>query len=551
MFKSAAAPMTRITAGDIGKAAAVLLCVSSYPLLFIFASNSDLVQPSDILLPLLLDVVISLALGILITLVVRDLFAGTLITACIDILFFSYGHVFLLLANSPHPALAALGNDLILLPIWLVLLALAVFLILRSRSSLPKAMTPILIPGLALVAIQVFQLGTMVAQGSEIPAATPEAASAQTATASARVSHLPDVYYIILDGYGRDDILKQNFDYDNSEFINGLKQRGFYVAEQSYSNYPETNISLTSSLNMTYHDPVPFQKNPKQIVRQYKLKYDNNQVKQALTQLGYAYSENLTSPSGASDSITTDTSLLLDSEYVYIIVKTSMLSIVDRARTTAAPAEIDEAAANQNDNMPDDAAPQGDSIDTRMSWLPAYAKDHTPTFIFAHYLSPHPPYDYTTTPFEGKADSLDSTPWLDHQAYVREIQALNGRVLKAIDAILAQAETPPIIIIQGDHGPATKFYEDKLNWKATARNLAAKMPEDVRVERFSILNAYYGPPDMLSKLYPTITPVNSFRVVLSYLSTADYPLLPDRSFVATYTTPIEYIELPELHPGTH
>jgi hypothetical protein len=63
---------------------------------------------------------------------------------------------------------------------------------------------------------------------------------------------LPDVYYIVLDGYGRADVLSSIFNYDNSEFIEFLKEKGFYVGERSHSNYIETYLSLTSSLNLVH-----------------------------------------------------------------------------------------------------------------------------------------------------------------------------------------------------------------------------------------------------------------------------------------------------------
>ena len=50
-------------------------------------------------------------------------------------------------------------------------------------------------------------------------------------------TYRPDIYYIILDGYARSDILQEIYNYDNSDFIDALKSRGFYVAEDSRSNY--------------------------------------------------------------------------------------------------------------------------------------------------------------------------------------------------------------------------------------------------------------------------------------------------------------------------
>jgi hypothetical protein len=63
---------------------------------------------------------------------------------------------------------------------------------------------------------------------------------------------LPDIYYIILDAYGRSDVVQELFEYNNSSFINYLKERGFHVAEQSHSNYIQTSLSISSSLNLDY-----------------------------------------------------------------------------------------------------------------------------------------------------------------------------------------------------------------------------------------------------------------------------------------------------------
>jgi hypothetical protein len=66
----------------------------------------------------------------------------------------------------------------------------------------------------------------------------------------------PDIYYIILDGYGRADVQQEFYGLDNRAFLKGLSERGFYVPEQSSSNYPQTYLSLSSSLNMSYIDSL-------------------------------------------------------------------------------------------------------------------------------------------------------------------------------------------------------------------------------------------------------------------------------------------------------
>jgi hypothetical protein len=75
----------------------------------------------------------------------------------------------------------------------------------------------------------------------------------------------------------------------------------------------------------------------------------------------------------------------------------------------------------------------------------------------------------------------------------------------------------PIIILQGDHGPGA--------YMSYSKPLTSNMRE-----RMSILNAYLVPAEATRRLYPSITPVNSFRVLLDVLLGESRPLLPDESY---------------------
>ena len=71
-----------------------------------------------------------------------------------------------------------------------------------------------------------------------------------------KTNQSPDIYYIVLDAYGRSDILSQRFDYDNSHFLATLEDLGFYVAQCGQSNYSGTDLSLPSSLNFNYLEEI-------------------------------------------------------------------------------------------------------------------------------------------------------------------------------------------------------------------------------------------------------------------------------------------------------
>ena len=80
-----------------------------------------------------------------------------------------------------------------------------------------------------------------------------------------------------------------------------------------------------------------------------------------------------------------------------------------------------------------------------------------------------------------------------------------------IDSILAESKGKAIIVLEGDHG-IVEYTDGAVHMKN--------------------LETYYFPDHKYSDLYPTITPVNSFRVILSDYFGQDYPLLKDQSYFA-------------------
>ena len=89
------------------------------------------------------------------------------------------------------------------------------------------------------------------------------------------------------------------------------------------------------------------------------------------------------------------------------------------------------------------------------------------------------------------------------------------------------SETPPIIVLQADHGPGAF-----LDWNSAERTCLW--------ERTAILNAYYLPGDGAERLYDTITPVNSFRVILDAYFGAELGLLEDVSYYSPWEQPYRF-----------
>jgi hypothetical protein len=146
-----------------------------------------------------------------------------------------------------------------------------------------------------------------------------------------------------------------------------------------------------------------------------------------------------------------------------------------------------------------------------------------PKFVFLHMTMPHLPSTFNSkgeiihimTPNKNAHSKFD---------YIDQLKFLNTIVLDTVETIVKNSKVMPIIILQGDHGSDISLEHFKSGIPST---------EQVK-ERFSILNAYYGPSEFLENIYPSITPVNTFRVVLNYLNIGNYALLPDTNYFQWY-----------------
>jgi hypothetical protein len=333
----------------------------------------------------------------------------------------------------------------------------------------------------------------------------------------------PDIYYIILDGYARDDTLQNIYSVDNSPFINSMEKMGFVVTRNSISNYKQTNLSIASSLNMDYLDALsiisdPYSSNETPLYST----ISNNRVIHQLRCLNYKivafesgdwFTELSSADSYFSPGIKPNSfeSMLLDT------TPASILLIGEQYRWHR------ERILYELDTLPDVAVIPG------------------PKFVFVHIMSPHPPFIlgengeevYPQRMFSATDGNFfmavaDQGEYVD--GYHDQIIYLTKKVETTIHTILNKSDTPPIIILQGDHGPASQ--------------LDAYSLENTNItERMTILNAYYLPYQNNSNIDQGISPVNTFRLVFNTYFGAKYSILPDRSYYSLFDTPFNFIDV--------
>jgi hypothetical protein len=161
--------------------------------------------------------------------------------------------------------------------------------------------------------------------------------------------------------------------------------------------------------------------------------------------------------------------------------------------------------------------------------LAELADEPGPTFVLAHVLLPHDPYVFDET--GNLMPSSERATLTEADLFGAQLKYTNHEIKKIVEQLLARSvDQQPIIIIQADEGPfPTRYTQDQANFDwdtATAAELQAK---------YGILSAFYlpgQPHDPSPEIYPTMSSVNTFRLVLTRYFGADLPLLPDRSYTS-------------------
>ncbi len=335
---------------------------------------------------------------------------------------------------------------------------------------------------------------------------------------------LPDIYYIILDRYGDGRTIRDIYRYDNAPFYDYLTTKGFFVADSSRSNYLKTALSLASSLNLTLLDNSTLNESADSDDwgAIYAMLADHR-LGRVLKSQGYAYVH-----AGSWWWPTRKNANATRNINSYPFTPRPLMVLLNNG--LVAPL-----LAQTGSPWLDDRRQQWSRVNHDFAELATVPKQPGPKFVFAHFLIPHPPYVFNR---DGSFLTQSQTAHRsDRESYVDQLIATNQKVTGLIDRILADSATPPIIVLQADEGPfpATTRKED-FNWHGATR--------EQLLEKSGILNAYYLPRGKADSLYPSITPVNSFRAILNeYFGTA-LPLLPDRTYAheSTYR-PYRFVDV--------
>ncbi|HEY4648442.1 MAG TPA: sulfatase-like hydrolase/transferase, partial [Gemmatimonadales bacterium] len=331
----------------------------------------------------------------------------------------------------------------------------------------------------------------------------------------------PDIYLLVLDEYANSSVLREQFNFDNREFEDSLRQLGFTIPRSVHSNYTHTILSLPSLLNFSHLNGLTTElgstaTDPSLPI--YLLQH--NRTVTFLRGQGYRF---VLYPSQWWPA--TQHSTEADSEYQawhgFSLGRELTRSHFRRTLTEMTP-------LGQIFRQP---PYDGDHVRRTLEALASVRTGGKPTFAFAHIMNPHYPYVFES----------DCRPVPPHGAkrkrvaYVNQLRCLDRMVLSTVTALIQRSPTPPVILLQGDHGTSTLNF----SW---APDAAAVSPAQAR-ERFGAFGAYYLPNGGSRLVSDSVTIVNVLQKVLGYYLAADVAASPDDMYMSIERRPYAFVRV--------
>jgi hypothetical protein len=326
-------------------------------------------------------------------------------------------------------------------------------------------------------------------------------------------SEKPDINFIILDSYSRDDVLEDIYNFDNRPFIESLENLGFYVSKCSQSNYSHTQFSLASTLNLdtlqnlgadTTNDGFSYPNLWPLLHR--------SAIRDITSNAGYQYIAFNTSYHWADIE---DADIYFSSVDLHktFLMGNGTLNVFENLLIQNSfgnfLAEYYYKYYVKDGNTIKSDIYSGHRNRTRfvLSQLKDIPLINGIKFSHVHLIPPHAPFIFGPNG-EEVTPSENETLETNRDMYKNQIIFMNKELPPVLSSIIENSDIPPIIILQGDHGGKDTFGED----------------------RYAILNAIYMPYGSPDAFYPELSSVNTFRLILNEVFGNNLEYLPDLAY---------------------
>lgn len=511
------------------------LLFALYPVVSLYALNQSEVPLRDLLRPAAAALLSVIAVSAFLRLFSRERDTGrTAFAASLFFLTFFLQDVARHYILLPVWRVVGILTEEVVGLLWQIGCLMAVFWVLRTRYQVSAALPAAIVAGFALLLPPVFNsvwkgMREGVLWAPIVPVPVSEKALAPRTPP--QTSSLPDLYCVILDGYGRQDVLERMYGVDNEPFLQALEERGFVIARQSRANYIQTALAMDAALNLEY-----LKTSDRMGVDDSVLRIRDNRVTKTLQEKGFRIVYVPTTyPLAALESP--------DIRLETIPPLTEIFTPLERLvleKTPIAPWMVREFVAFDRHRL---------RLLGAMDDLKAAAGMAEPKFVLAHILAPHPPFVFgangeSVYPEQGIYKIGDATDYLNRstpknyqKGYADQVRYLNRKVLEMVDGVQKNSKRPSVIVLMGDHGPRRET-----NWKTLEKT-------NVREAFYNLLAIATTDEEIRAEITGEITPINAIRRILSRVYGENLPRLPDRSYYSTLAYPYHFTDVTEQVAG--
>lgn len=506
------------------------LCFALAPLLSLYAVNRAEVQAQELLRPLLFVLLGSgILFGVFFVLSRRTPGRAALTLSLVLFAFFSFGLMAPSLDTAGRTILALvfpnfpeIETDVRRAIFWLVAVSGVVGVLLWGRYDPKKALLPAWAVGLSYLTLSLFSLLKPVpAIAFPVKETIPTVSSSKLPRKAD--PQTPDLYCIVLDAYGRQDQLQALYGIDNTPFLQALETRGFRVLRRSHANYIQTVLAVAATLNLNYLPSDKRNGGMEQAIGWIQ----NNRLATLLRARGYQI---IDIPSGFSPTTLPNADQRLTATGPLLSEKSPFERLVLSLTPLAFLLYDDHPAYDRHRAQ----------LLASLAHITDAARIPGPKFVFVHVLAPHPPFVLGRNgepiyPAKTQFSLGDATDFgKDNEAtyrkgYADQLLAINQKVLEAMDSLQKNTTRPAVVVLMGDHGSRMQT-----DWKSREHtNLN---------EAFSNFQAVLVPGGA-PYLTDDLTPLNTFRLILTHVYGENFPRLPDKSYYSTLQNPLKFEEI--------
>jgi len=319
----------------------------------------------------------------------------------------------------------------------------------------------------------------------------------------------PDIFFIVFDEYASSLSLEKYLHFNNSELDKILRQNNFYIAPKSKSNYNSTPFSLGSTFSLDYFNrPLKLEKTVVKLRLQAFSSLKNSQLFSYFSSQGY-HIHNFGLVSIRNYPV--DFKEFSTDDKIMAFYRETLWGRIEKDIWWNIQILFNSNPDEKNNNI----AFKKNLKNFEYTLKELKIQNDTPKFVFLHVMMPHRPFVVDSTgrrinPVAPKHGSLN-----EDSLYINQVVFTNKWIKALAIAANKSFSRPRVVIIEGDHG-----------W----RDLNISQ-ETIYDKEFMNLNSYFFSDNDYRLLYDSISPVNSFRIVLNkYFGTA-LPLLKDSSIL--------------------